>query len=188
MVNNPELINKMINNINKLDDELIKEAIQEVELEDITKQKYFNNIDEAIKVYTEFRRFKNNGFIETIDPVFFFNLTDCILKRYKELEEKETEKFLKILEDNSKTTLAKEVMELRKENKRLKAFEDFKLKNEFIPISVIQNKIDEYREKRNKLADGHFWDNEKNINEDTSLFIAIETLKLLLEERNKSNE
>ena len=87
MVNNPELINKMINNINKLDDELIKEAIQEVELEDITKQKYFNNIDEAIKVYTEFRRFKNNGFIETIDPVFFFNLTDCILKRYKELEE-----------------------------------------------------------------------------------------------------
>ena len=54
-----------------------------------------------------------------------------------------------------------------------------------IPISVIQNKIDEYREKRNKLADGHFWDNERNINEDTSLFIAIETLKLLLKERNK---
>lgn len=39
--------------------------------------------------------------------------------------------------------LAKEVMELRKENKRLKAFEDFKLKNDFIPISVIQNKKSE---------------------------------------------
>ena len=152
MVNNPELINKMINNINKLDDELIKEAIQEVELEDITKQKYFNNIDEAIKVYTEFRRFKNNGFIETIDPVFFFNLTDCILKRYKELEEKETEKFLKILEDNSKTTLVKEVMELRKENEQYKKqFEDIKCnilvpsitEKNFIPISVIQNKKSE---------------------------------------------
>lgn len=38
MVNNPKLINKMINNINKLDDETIKEAIKEVEDED--KKKY----------------------------------------------------------------------------------------------------------------------------------------------------
>lgn len=60
----------------------------------------------------------------------------------------------------------------------------FRIIEASIPISVIQNKIDEYREKRNKLADGHFWDNERNINEDTSLFIAIETLKLLLKERN----
>lgn len=97
-----------------------------------------------------------------------------LLKRYKELEEENKERKNNYI-NPSKARIS---------------YYDTKKGTEvvlegFIPISVIQNKIDEYREKRNKLADGHFWDNERNINEDTSLFIAIETLKLLLEERNK---
>ena len=52
----------------------------------------------------------------------------------------------------------------------------------FISKSKLKEKIEEYREKRNKLADGHFWDEPDNINQDRALFIAGETLKLLLEE------
>lgn len=39
--------------------------------EDIQNIKQFKNIDEVVKVYKEFRRFKNDGFIESIDPDFF---------------------------------------------------------------------------------------------------------------------
>lgn len=47
--------------------------------EEIQKIRKFENIDMAIKIYKEFRRFKNDEFIESIDPDFFFNLTDYIL-------------------------------------------------------------------------------------------------------------
>ena len=49
--------------------------MKENSIENLQNKKYFNNIDEAIKVYEEFRRFKNDGFIESIDIDFFFNLT-----------------------------------------------------------------------------------------------------------------
>lgn len=39
------------------------------------------------------------------------------------------------------------------------------------------NKIKDYRKQRMQLADGHFWESAENINKDTSLFIAVETLK-----------
>lgn len=48
--------------------------------EEIQKVKQFENLEGAIKVYKEFRRFKNDGFIESIDPEFFFNLVDYILE------------------------------------------------------------------------------------------------------------
>lgn len=188
MVNDPELINKMINNINKLDDETIKEAIQEVEKEDI-------------KILEELRPIGiiKPSELDFITPERYIQAIQNLLKRYKELEKENKE----LLEVRVSTSAHTRIIELEEENAMLKkvnniaedvtveditqvmnkSLEDFK--REFIPISVIQNKIDEYREKRNKLADGHFWDNERNINEDTSLFIAIETLKLLLEERNK---
>ena len=57
--------------------------MKENNIENLQNKKYFNNIDEAIKVYEEFRRFKNDGFIESIDTDFFFNLTDIILSDYK---------------------------------------------------------------------------------------------------------
>lgn len=59
--------------------------MKENSIENLQNKKYFNNIDEAIKVYEEFRRFKNDGFIESIDTDFFFNLTDIILSDYKRL-------------------------------------------------------------------------------------------------------
>ena len=47
--------------------------------EEIKRVKRFENIEGAIKVYKEFRRFKNDGWIENIDPDYFFNLVDYIL-------------------------------------------------------------------------------------------------------------
>lgn len=46
----------------------------------------------------------------------------------------------------------------------------------------IEDKIKEYRQKRIDLANGHFFEDGDNINQDNSLFVAIEILKLLLEE------
>ena len=57
--------------------------MKENSIENLQNKKYFNNIDEVIKVYEEFRRFKNDGFIESIDVDFFFNLIDLILSDYK---------------------------------------------------------------------------------------------------------
>ena len=69
----------------------------------------------------------------------------------------------------------------------VKAFEDFKLKNEFIPISVIQNKIDEikprieqYEEysKRRMETDVEFYENIA----DTAI---VQILQEILDERRK---
>ena len=57
--------------------------MKENSIENLQNKKYFKNIDEAIKVYENFRRFKDKGFIKSIDPDFFFNLTDIILSDYK---------------------------------------------------------------------------------------------------------
>lgn len=85
---------------------------------------------------------------------------------------------------------------IEKQNKKIEELErDNKIRNDigcglmkellvnYIPKSVIRQKIEEYRKERNKLADGHFYDRAENANEDTSLFIAGEVLKELLGEK-----
>ena len=84
--------------------------MKENSIENLQNKKYFNNIDEAIKVYEEFRRFKNDGFIESIDPDFFFNLTDNILSDYK-----------RILKENEQ--LRTEVNSLKEDNERYQELE-----------------------------------------------------------------
>lgn len=78
--------------------------MKENSIENLQNKKYFNNIDEAIKVYEEFRRFKNDGFIESIDTDFFFNLTDIILSDYKRVlkENEKINSLIKKLEKDSK--------------------------------------------------------------------------------------
>lgn len=51
-----------------------------------------------------------------------------------------------------------------------------------IPKEKVEKKIKEYQHERDKLADGHFWEDANNINQDRILFVASETLKLLLKE------
>ena len=78
--------------------------------EDIQNIKQFKNIDEAIKVYKEFRRFKNDGFIESIDPDFFFNLMDYLLEnsiptsvikeKIKEIEDKNYNNYTNLQDGN----------------------------------------------------------------------------------------
>lgn len=113
MVNNPELINKFINNINKLDDEIIKEAIQEVESEDM---------EEDLRELVLFiRNIRSDLEEESPDNWRLAQAIENLLKRYKELEE--------MLKHRIKYT--RELEQDLFENAR----------NYVIPISVIQNKI-----------------------------------------------
>ena len=130
--------------------------------------------------------------IEGLKRLFYANSLTQYGKRkiinYYEQRNKELEEENKKLKDNYKnqiehTTILAKALNLEEDAPIDEIYAEINnLKTNSIPTSVIQKKIDEYREKRNNLADGHFWDNKRNINEDTSLFIAIETLKLLLEE------
>lgn len=83
--------------------------------ENLQNKKYFKNIDEAIKVYEEFRRYKYNGFIESIDPDFFFNLTDMFLSDYKRVLKENEE----LLEVKVSTSAHNRILELEKENEEL---------------------------------------------------------------------
>lgn len=90
--------------------------MKENSIENLQNKKYFNNIDEAIKVYEEFRRFKNDGFIESIDTDFFFNLTDIILSDYKRVLKENEE----LKEKNfNLQCIAKQYIELYEEYKKL---------------------------------------------------------------------
>lgn len=135
--------------------------------EEIQSIKQFKNIDEAIKVYEEFRRFKNDGFISTIDPDFFFNLMDYILKRYKELEEENA--MLKKAHNISEKVTVEDITQVMN-----KSLEDFK--KEFIPTSVIQKKIEELK---NSIE---FY---QNFPEDYMAEISINVLQEILEEGRK---
>lgn len=74
------------------------------------------------------------------------------------------------------------VQELEIENKFLRD-ENNIYRNETVSKTVIRDKIQEYRNKRNKLANGEFWECRDNINQDKALFIAGEVLKEILGEK-----
>lgn len=82
--------------------------MEENSSENLQNKKYFRNIDEAIKVYEKFRRFKDKGFIKSIDPDFFFNLTDMFLSDYKRVLEINEVLLKKNEELNKKTKEQKE--------------------------------------------------------------------------------
>ena len=63
-----------------------------------------------------------------------------------------------------------------------KYFADGYFVENYIPKYVIREKIEEYREERNKLANGEFWDEPKTHQDDYIYFIACEVLKELLGE------
>lgn len=112
--------------------------MKENSIENLQNKKYFRNINEAIKVYKKFRRFKDKGFIKSIDPDFFFNLTDTFVSDYK-----------RVLKMNE--ALLKENEELNENYNSL--------------IDKIILKIDEYdykfekakKQNKNDIAD-YYWD------------------------------
>lgn len=162
MVNNPELINKFINNINKLDDEIIKEAIQEVESEDMEED--IKILEEMLK--DEEQIIKYHCWIGTKSIQAIKNL----LKRYKELEE--------MLKHRIKYT--RELEQDLFENAR----------NYVIPISVIQNKIMNLNLEIEKLQIEYEKEvvnayKQVNLGKQTMLSEKVKLLQELLEERNK---
>lgn len=123
----------------------VKNAGNKYSIENLQNKKYFKNMDEAIKVYEEFRRFKDNGFIESIDPDFFKNLTDMFLSDYK-----------RVLKENE---------QLRTEvNSSKKEYETYK-KQYFCLINRIENKIDKFdyefekaKRQNDKDKSDYYWD------------------------------
>ena len=129
--------------------------MKENSIENLQNKKYFKNIDEAIKVYEEFRKFKNDGFIESIDPDFFFNLTDMFLSDYKKLQEE----FKQV--DHECERLEEKEVRLIKENEELKVsdlsnskiianmstrhFQDREKIRNSIPVQKIIDKIEELK-------------------------------------------
>ena len=108
--------------------------MKENSIENLQNKKYFNNIDEAIKVYEEIRRFKNDGFIESIDVDFFFNLTDIILSDYK-----------RVLKENE------ELKEKIREHTLL--ISPYYVKENYIPVQKVKDKIEELEKEYKYLAE-----------------------------------
>lgn len=124
--------------------------------ENLQNKQYFKNIDEAIKVYEEFRRFKDKGSIKSIDPDFFFNLTDMFLSDYK-----------RVLKMN-------EV--LLKENKELKdKYATFvKMSSEVIANSIPTQKVkDKISERQFELQQEY-----KDFEDDTILTVLQELIEM----------
>ena len=140
--------------------------MKENSIENLQNKKYFNNIDEAIKVYEEFRRFKNDGFIESIDIDFFFNLTDIILSDYKRVL-KENEEVKRLIAHKNEYT--KKLEEDLFEN----------AENYVISKQKVKDKIRHYQE----LQDNYIKKYDE-INE--GLQAMINVLKELLEESEEN--
>lgn len=106
--------------------------------ENLQNKKYFRNIDEAIKVYEKFRRFKDKGFIKSIDPDFFFNLTDMFLSDYKRvLKMNEV-----LLKENEELKISNK--EIDKECSRLEK-KEVELINELNQYKIMyENRVEEY--------------------------------------------
>ena len=139
--------------------------MKENSIENLQNKKYFNNIDEAIKVYEEFRRFKNDGFIESIDIDFFFNLTDIILSDYKRVL-KENEEVKRLIAHKNEYT--KKLEEDLFEN----------AENYVISKQKVKDKIRHYQE----LQDNYIKKYDE-INE--GLQAMINALQELIEEREE---
>lgn len=112
----------------------VKNAGNKYSIENLQNKKYFKNMDEAIKVYEEFRRFKDNGFIESIDPDFFKNLTDMFLSDYKRVL-KENEELRQEKIDNQKINLLAQNSMLDYQN----GYEDGKANRRSAVQSIIDN-------------------------------------------------
>lgn len=100
---------------------------------------------------------------------------DCRTAVYEEL----------VKEKQATSNVLSRLKQLEKENKTLKNFTT-DLFNEDVTETFIHkdeikekfdNKINDYRQQRMQLADGHFWESAENVNRDRVLFIAGETLK-----------
>lgn len=67
-------------------------------------------------------------------------------------------------------------------------WQQIRIRNEYVPISMVKDKIDEYAKKRKELADGNFFADQSYINNDTALVIGMSVLEDLIKERKKQNE
>lgn len=135
-------------------------------MNNIQDKKYFGDISEAIKVYEELRKYKNGDFIETIDPDFFFNLTDCIIKEYakQKQENEELKKYKQIyLDEVDKTT------------------DTALLYNDL--LNRVKNKIEDLKRQRRELVFKTYLRKEDIINDDRKIVCQIQVLEELLEDK-----
>lgn len=149
--------------------------MKENSIENLQNKKYFRNIDEAIKVYEKFRRFKDKGFIKSIDPDFFFNLTDMFLSDYK-----------RVLKMNE--VLLKENENLESENSRLKVIRysrEYGTENIYLitKSDLVQIDINKYMI---EIEDGKFVD-LKQIYQENEKYKRLAEMNLKSAEEFKNN-
>ena len=174
MINDPKYINEVLDKLKKVSDEEIVEAIKKVDLED------------DIKILEEF---KKNGYSMLYIKYGDRNKTNLrleraiekLLKRYKELEEEN--KTLKEI-TNSYNAFGNDY--IPNDMKFIIADREYFysgiFKESFIPISVIQNKKNEY----DKMLKATYGDpTYSGDNRRRECLEALQVLQDLLEERNK---
>lgn len=100
--------------------------------------------EEVLKSYEELKR--NRNIINTIEPDFFFEIVDCLLKENEELLE------LKVSASahNRILELEKENKELQKEIDQMKSLDIYKLVKDWetgqlIPIQKVKDKIEKHK-------------------------------------------
>lgn len=130
--------------------------MKENSIENLQNKEYFKNIDEAVKVYEEFRRYKDNGFIKSIDPEFFFNLTDMLLSDYKRVL-KMNEVLLKENEELKNEVMEKglEIIGIEEHTKAdmEEIIEQYYTANEdCISVQKVKDKIEEMQNIVNELS------------------------------------
>ena len=134
---------------------------------------------------------------------------DKMVGKIKEIPEEEIvaavervdlEEDMKLLEENIKNgtiyvhcgySVEKALKNLIKKHNELQEeffWQQIRIRNEHVPISMVKDKIDEYAKRRKELADGNFFADQSYINNDTALVIGMSVLEDLIKERKKQNE
>lgn len=151
--------------------------------------------EEVLKSYEELKR--NRNIINTIEPDFFFEIVDCLLK---ENEEKTT---ILLAGAEKVKQLEKENEELRKENNRLEEQVEYDkthiytpqtIELNFISKSKIEDKLEEIQKEYNKLDKevdeyindankdlSKYYENKEKIGEMQTLSWCINNLQELLQ-------
>ena len=130
-----------------------------------------DNLKNYIQTYSELKR--NKDIVKSIDKDYFFELTDCLIKAYKEKEYKYNKALSDLVQAEHENKELKEENEVWKNNyyeqKEFNNKQALYIKENFIPVALVEEKIEELKEKADE-------DNKEE-------YIKIQALQELLEKR-----
>ena len=133
-----------------------------------------DNLKNYISMYEELKRSQN--IIDNIDKRFFFEFVDTLIKSYKEKEYKYNKALNDLVQAEHENKELKEENrsyedEIQEQAKDLMSCEET-IRDEYIPISLVKEKIEKYKQKikqyneykeQGKETDVEFYENIINI-------------------------